>query len=592
MLALAVTVASGMLGFLDDYLAIRNERNLGLNKRGKLSDNSCIAAVFAVWRSTGCTRRRTSPSPVLAARMEPHVDGMDHARRLRDHRHLERGQPDRRPRRVRRRLGDVLFGVLAIIGYWQFRHFRSIAFTPRSTSGSSRSAGRAPARASCGGTPRPRASSWATPGPWRSAPDLGALCLLMNLDLLLVVIGGLFVAETASVILQVFSFRVFGRRIFRIAPFHTTSSCAIGPRRRCSSDFGSSRVCCAMLGLGIFYGDFLKIAKVVWHVTATSRDYRRPAPAPEVHGREGTSGHPLPRGNATSGRVLLLVTTACSSPSARSPWRRPAKDSPRRTAARRGLDHGPRRGLPRFRHLRALLPRACGSTRLGAQGAAAHAIGLGLLAGREAGRDGQRRQRWLNLHVIDLQPRSCSSSSRPLRRLARRTPPRRAQHWVQLAMWTLPVSLGCGLIVIEPDIGTAVGGRHHRLRDVAVAGLSARRDDWLVRRWAHGFGVYLLASPTPKRFFSFLHPNSHLLGSGYQLLQSKIGLGAGGSPASAWVTAVRSGDCCPIRTPTSSSPSSARSWGSSARSWSSRCSSPSSSRGAHRPKVHQLTSTA
>jgi len=27
-------------------------------------------------------------------------------------------------------------------------------------------------------------------------------------------------------------------------------------------------------------------------------------------------------------------------------------------------------------------------------------------------------------------------------------------NWMQLAMWTLPVSVGCGLILIEPDIGT------------------------------------------------------------------------------------------------------------------------------------------
>jgi len=51
---------------------------------------------------------------------------------------------------------------------------------------------------------------------------LGALCLLMNLDLLLVIIGGLYVAETASVILQILSFRLFGRRVFRMAPFHHT----------------------------------------------------------------------------------------------------------------------------------------------------------------------------------------------------------------------------------------------------------------------------------------------------------------------------------------------------------------------------------
>ena len=42
----------------------------------------------------------------------------------------------------------------------------------------------------------------------------------MNLDLLLVVIGGLFVIETLSVIAQVISFRVFHRRVLRIAPLH------------------------------------------------------------------------------------------------------------------------------------------------------------------------------------------------------------------------------------------------------------------------------------------------------------------------------------------------------------------------------------
>ena len=47
-LVVAVIIASGFLGFLDDYISIRNARNLGLNKRGKFVGQLLIAAVFAV----------------------------------------------------------------------------------------------------------------------------------------------------------------------------------------------------------------------------------------------------------------------------------------------------------------------------------------------------------------------------------------------------------------------------------------------------------------------------------------------------------------------------------------------------------------
>ena len=49
---------------------------------------------------------------------------------------------------------------------------------------------------------------------------LGIVALLVKKELLLVVVGGIFVLEAASVILQVASFRFTGRRIFRIAPLH------------------------------------------------------------------------------------------------------------------------------------------------------------------------------------------------------------------------------------------------------------------------------------------------------------------------------------------------------------------------------------
>jgi phospho-N-acetylmuramoyl-pentapeptide-transferase len=49
---------------------------------------------------------------------------------------------------------------------------------------------------------------------------IGYVAVVIKHELLLVLVGGVFVAEAASVLLQVASFRLFGRRIFRIAPLH------------------------------------------------------------------------------------------------------------------------------------------------------------------------------------------------------------------------------------------------------------------------------------------------------------------------------------------------------------------------------------
>jgi phospho-N-acetylmuramoyl-pentapeptide-transferase len=49
---------------------------------------------------------------------------------------------------------------------------------------------------------------------------LGAIAVAANHELVLLIIGGLFVMETASVIIQVFWFKRTGRRVFRMAPIH------------------------------------------------------------------------------------------------------------------------------------------------------------------------------------------------------------------------------------------------------------------------------------------------------------------------------------------------------------------------------------
>jgi phospho-N-acetylmuramoyl-pentapeptide-transferase len=49
---------------------------------------------------------------------------------------------------------------------------------------------------------------------------LGAIAVIVRQELVLVIMGGIFVIETLSVMLQVASFKLTGRRIFRMAPIH------------------------------------------------------------------------------------------------------------------------------------------------------------------------------------------------------------------------------------------------------------------------------------------------------------------------------------------------------------------------------------
>ena len=49
---------------------------------------------------------------------------------------------------------------------------------------------------------------------------LAGMAIATKMEILLLLIGGLFVVEALSVMIQVFSFRVFHRRVFLMAPIH------------------------------------------------------------------------------------------------------------------------------------------------------------------------------------------------------------------------------------------------------------------------------------------------------------------------------------------------------------------------------------
>jgi phospho-N-acetylmuramoyl-pentapeptide-transferase len=263
-LAIGVVVAFGLIGYLDDSIKIRHRRSLGLNKRGKAAAQVLFAVAFAElavhWAHTSTALSFTRSEAigvdlgqwvwvifavlvmVGASNAVNITDGVDG---------LAAGA------------GTFCFAVLSIMGYWIFRHFAIYHVLPASAIDlalvSVALAGAcigflwwnaAPARIIMGDT-----------GSLAIGAGLAALCLLLNLDLLILVIGGLFVMETLSVILQVISFRVFGRRIFRMAPIHHHFELYGWPETTVIVRFWILGGLFCALGLGIFYGDFLTVAK-------------------------------------------------------------------------------------------------------------------------------------------------------------------------------------------------------------------------------------------------------------------------------------------------------------------------------------------
>jgi phospho-N-acetylmuramoyl-pentapeptide-transferase len=263
-LVLLAVVLFGLVGFLDDFIKFRHRRSLGLNKRGKLAAQLVAALLFAElavhWAHTSTTLSFTSAHTpgvalgsvgwvVLAVLI---LVGTSNAVNLTDGLDgLAAGS------------ATMCFAVLAIMGYWIFRHLPIYGVLPASALDMAMAAvalagsclgflwwNAAPARIIMGDT-----------GSLAIGSGLAALCLLLNLDLLLLIIGGLFVIETLSVIVQVISFRVFGRRVFRMAPFHHHFELAGWPETTVIVRFWILAGLFAALGLGVFYAEFLSVAK-------------------------------------------------------------------------------------------------------------------------------------------------------------------------------------------------------------------------------------------------------------------------------------------------------------------------------------------
>ena len=78
---------------------------------------------------------------------------------------------------------------------------------------------------------------------------LGTVAVLIKQEILLVFVGGLFVIEALSVILQVASFKLRGKRIFRMAPIHHHFELSGWPEQKVVIRFWIVAIIFALLGL-------------------------------------------------------------------------------------------------------------------------------------------------------------------------------------------------------------------------------------------------------------------------------------------------------------------------------------------------------
>jgi phospho-N-acetylmuramoyl-pentapeptide-transferase len=261
---LVATVLLALLGFVDDLIKVRRRRSLGLSKTAKVIGQALVAIVFGIIAVNGAGVP-TELSFIRATGLDLGVfffvwifvilaassngvnltDGLDG---------LASGA------------SILVLSAYVFIAFWQFRHTCELGPTPACYPVDVNAALDVAivAGAAVGAT---AGFLW-----WNAAPArifmgdtgalalgglMGALAIVTSTQLLLVVLGGLFVIETTSVIVQVIAFRGFGTRVFRMSPIHHHFELAGWPEFTVIVRFWIVTGLCVAVGLGLFYTDFV-----------------------------------------------------------------------------------------------------------------------------------------------------------------------------------------------------------------------------------------------------------------------------------------------------------------------------------------------
>ncbi|GGS22116.1 phospho-N-acetylmuramoyl-pentapeptide-transferase [Streptomyces daghestanicus] len=269
LLVLGLMVGMGLVGFLDDYIKIVKRRSLGLRAKAKMAGQLIVGIAFAVLALQFADSRGNTPAstklsfisdfgwtigPVLFVvwalfmilAMSNGVnltDGLDG---------LATGA------------SVLVFGAYTFIGVWQFQE--SCANATTLTNPGACYEVRDPLdlavvasalMGACLGflwwNTSPAKIFMGDTGSLALGGVLAGLAICSRTELLMAILGGLFVLITMSVVIQVGSFKMTGKRVFRMAPLQHHFELKGWSEVLVVVRFWIIQGICVMVGLGLFY---------------------------------------------------------------------------------------------------------------------------------------------------------------------------------------------------------------------------------------------------------------------------------------------------------------------------------------------------
>lgn len=238
-LLLLVTLGFGLLGFLDDFIKVALKRNLGLTSKQKLLGQIVISVIFyLVFRLNEFSTVVHIPLTDISFDMGWAyvffiifwLVGFSNAVNLTDGLDgLVSGT------------AAIAFGAFAVLA-WNQSQFEISIFAVAVVGAvlGFLVFNAHPAKVFMGDT-----------GSLALGGAIATIAILTKLEFILIIIGGVFVIETLSVIMQVISFKTTGRRIFRMSPLHHHYELIGWSEWRVVVTFWTVGLLCAVLGIYI-----------------------------------------------------------------------------------------------------------------------------------------------------------------------------------------------------------------------------------------------------------------------------------------------------------------------------------------------------